>query len=398
MGDWTDITIIPHLTPRRSVHLTELYDAYRERHKILNATETKFKNTWALKTFYYNTGKTWGSTYPKADPAHWPPNQSPDNEVRNNHVGFLHSLVLLGRFAYGYSADWFWRKSFEKQETLTYFADLEDVLTTAIGATTYTDDGSVNPFDGPDTDINVRDLHVTEMRSVIEVLKRIIILPTAYENRLKTATGTDADDDTAWAAAKTDYAGNSWGSWVSRDPSYDPVVPLGYAKHQRNGGHTYNIYTRETRLTFDLDIEISGLDWNLLPPISARLTIYGAEKAGGSADYTEWADNGVLLKCEETSDTITLGSSDAATYQVLCSDVTDDIGSGHGSEKYILNSVDNWDSSALDKLRPAQSLAVGEDAVRGIQTQQDGDYIFAIIVEPNWKYGNPTTQLKGQIK
>ena len=391
--NWTDYPLSGAI-PRKKIHITELMEAYEERIRLMRANEWYGIYNYPLPVFIYyhtspSTGKLWGP-YPMADPAHWPPNESPDNKFRNDHIYGTRGL-LVGWLTYGDgsqarpheilkdttmlgSARRNFYEYFIDVDTGKYicFANVADFLTASIGSANWTDTtltvGSTN----------VKALHVQEQRDCWEKLQQIIIGPHIMEYRTKSGYSTGhVSAAAAYAAAKNDFAGNSWGSW---NVSGREVNIWGHVTYS-GSDYGASVGGQEVRYTFDLDLEISDMGWSILPPLSAKLITYGLD-----IDDDNVSD--VLIKCVTTGKTNSLSHQDAdGRGYLLDLDITDYVGSGHSEQIFHFSSIDEFSSSDLDKVYPGGAGTVLAGTSISQPSTRISPVMAWVILEPNWKYG-----------
>lgn len=405
--NWTDYPITG-TTQRKKAHITDLMKAYEERIRLIRNSE--YYDIWQAEDyplpspFYYHksTSKTWG-TYPKADPAHWPPNQSPDNEFKNDHIYGTRGL-LVGTISIAYASGiadpiyildvenvlafpWsrFYTHFIYKTEG-KYKCFPEDsphigatFLTAAIGKSGWMDGGmELTPGS-----VYVKTAHIQEQQDCWEQLTDLAIFPHKWEYRNGSGTSDwEITMDAAWSAAKADF---TWGSWIEFSPGNPPSgikdrVYISGLMQESNGNYRATVGGNELRYTFDLDLEISDMGWNVFPPLAAKLVSYGLD-----TNYDEIAN--VLVSCP------TISASNSLTYQdadgrgyLLASDITDNVGNGHSEEAFTFSSTNQFSGADFDAVRP---IGTGTRAVV-IEEWKTGAGSLGnafIILEPDWHFG-----------
>ncbi len=404
--------------PRKKIHLTELLQAYEERLRFLRADKNRMDKgeVWyplPLYKYNYADGKNWGIDYPKADPAHWPPFESPDNEFRNDIIYGIRKLIHTasapitasdlvqtgpGAWDYDYMLEALQESCIKVSQIgtdhLGYSDVLPSLLNEAIGQSDWTDP-ILYSKDDP-TPNHPTPTHINELRAVFEYLRYFFILPYTREYREKTASTNNANYNTAWSDAVTDIQNASWGSWTTLTTQYKSRGDAQLI----SGTYYVQIKVREWRLTFDLDLEISDMGWNVLPPLIAKLCVFQLN------DYYDDID--VYYKCLETSDTVnthTVSSANANKSQVLIDDISSYVGGGHDSEQFTLSARNEWNTTECNLLKPnVPTDAEGESKIVDTLHRSPnwakftGGMIIAanafIFLEPNWHYGTeppPTT-------
>jgi len=423
---WTDYPL-SRFIPIKKIHITELYQAYEERLRFLRADSNRTTTDFPLPVFYYDkpNSKLWGDDYPKADPAHWPPNDSPDNKVRNDHIynirycvpGAISSTASDGAerpdnvLSYSYS----FVGNFIKPDD-AYYRPYDDAnhtgfqpIVDALGQADYTDPtltaGSVY----------VKADHVAEVRAMLEQLRVVYVNPTTTHYRSKYIEGDyKGTADAAWSDAKTKLSAASWSAWTSGTVAY--LIRVWMEK----SGSIYRgiIIAIEHKFVFDLDLEISGMGWNVLPPLSAKLCLgaYGLHDYDPAEgwQYTE-ADEGKTVtsyaKCSTTSASVEISRAAMGSISGSCSgfpstqwkgyvldaDIKSYIGSGHGSQEFIITARDDFSNDELDEVRPTADDD-GQAEIElylsgGADPEYGGKYNMAgqcyVVIEPNWKFGAP---------
>jgi len=427
--NWTDYPL-SRFIPIKKIHITELYQAYEERLRFLRADSNRTTAHFPLPVFYYDkpNAKLWGDDYPKADPAHWPPNESPDNKVRNDHIynirycvpGAISSTasdgaerpdgVYYGAYSYSFVGN------FIKPDDAYYrpydagnnvgFQPFQD----ALGRADYTDPtltaGSVY----------VKADHINEARKMLEQLRTVYINASSIQYRFKFfVTGYYSTTNAAWAALKTGIANESWSGWGGAPFN----IWLIDAQFYENGSSQYRaeMYQLEHRFTFDLDLEISDMGWSVLPPLSAKLCVAGYAAFEYTADpwndydHLMTADISCMIKCSTTSVELDLPQEtceDTGPYghaapekarkgYVLDPDIKNYVGNGHGSEQFILTARDDFSSDELDELRPddpSGAYAMSCKTVAWLSPTwctppNNMAGMCYVVIEPNWKYGAP---------
>jgi len=367
--NWTDYPL-SRFIPIKKIHITELYQAYEERLRFLRADSNRTTTDFPLPVFYYDkpNAKLWGDDYPKADPAHWPPNDSPDNKVRNDHIynirycvpGAISSTAsdgaerpdrvstlshsFVGNFI---KPDDAYYRPYD-DENHTGFQPIVD----ALGQADYTDPtltaGSVY----------VKADHVDEVRKMLEQLRVVWVNPTVWECRIKEVFVHSYDtDDAAWAAALTAFADADWSDWQSG--GYNDNF-LFVDLYKADGLWRANIIAREHRITFDLDLDSTGMGWSVMPPISAKMIMGGYCYARGNESAPTGETIDFYIKCTTTGTELALprdellDGSDPDIYQyqkgyVFDSDISSYLGS---SQAFIFSTPNGFSESEVDSMRP----------------------------------------------
>ena len=211
----------------------------------------------------------------------------------------------------------------------------EAIMTNALGSTSFiTPNFKIienlypNRYTGADS--------ISEIRKLVEETLYVIIPATSRQTRTKTAQSA-----TSWAAAKTAFAAASWGAWGSYASS--PYL----SKKCDSGGigdRYYQIKGKQSKYTFDLDLEINGFDWTVLPPLKAYL-IYQNPSIQGTNPT-----DGMFVQCTTTSSLLELTSGNSNRGDILCADITDKVGAGHGSEDFIFTTYNDFSDADIDSL------------------------------------------------
>ena len=441
--NWTDypLTVV---IPRKKIHITELYQAYEERLRFLRADSNRTTTAFPLPVFYYDkpNAKLWGDDYPKADPAHWPPNESPDNKVRNDHIynirycvpGAISSTASDGAerpdrvyySAYSYS----FVGNFIKPDDAYYrpydagnnvgFQPFQDALSQADYTDTILTAGSTY----------VKAVHIDEVRKMMELFSTIYVEPNKVWVRYKQGSGGNADEDTAWSAAVSDFDDNDWSDWflVVPEPEEDWPLwwnnemawqnggyedqlfagPIVYGKIAKSSEYSAYVAAQEVKVEFDFDLEIYHVtDWPhyIFPPVSAKLCIasYSSFESDTNAGWDAgptgcpygvsevWDENVTFyLKCDTTGESsanlsaetpvsisaingpIWDATQDARKGYVIDSDISSYMGTSDATFAFVPKGSY---SDAFDEIRPPTPSASYPDAgyteeryVRGIYT------------------------------
>lgn len=207
----------------------------------------------------------------------------------------------------------------------------------------------------------------------------------------------------------------------------------------RSGGdYQFVLLAQEVKFEFDLDLEIyadPAWPYSVFPPVSAKLCVAGycgfqlegsdasfvlwnqAESITGATEITITTDT--YLECTTLSKSVEVPQEDAALVTInyggesdwwhgkeelregylFEEDITDDVGSGHGSEEYAFT-VTDWED-AFDDIRPS-TPADGESIAQWMRSfntapnvQQDGISanhagLCYVVIEPDWRFGRAT--------
>ena len=374
---WTDYPL-SRFIPIKKIHNTELQKADEERIRVLRNDSDRTTSNFPLPTFYYDkpNSKLWGIDYPKADPAHWPPNHIPDNRVRNDHItgarGMIEATGSASDYISAYPSIELYRQFCKEDGRYKAYTSIADI----IGAT-WTDGSLI-----AGTTL-IKAVHVNELRDAFEKLNSVIILPATYAYRRKVGVSSwKSTKAAAWTGARTAFLSASWGDWTGG--SGDLRLKLTF----QQSGSLYQamITAQELKHTFDLDLEISDMDWTVLPPLSASLICYGI-------DTRYQNTTGVFAKCTTTGDTavMPMQNADGRGY-LLVSDITSYVGSGHGSEEFMFSAINEYSSDEIDLLDHASGLDT-QILVSHEEGKPDTGYgtianIYIVIV-PDWHHGAP---------
>ena len=396
---WPVYPIVPFVTLRTKASVEQIFDAYKERILFFRS------NTWYndgytiynLPVFWYtwNT-QVWDATHPNATPAKWPPFQSPDNEFRirvpyglraiavgghgsSDWGGYATSWDLVGDSAiYGLRDDFCLHFINQDEGLYRGYEDVEAFLTHAIGH-----DWTDKLLWG-DPPANVRAAHISE---VIKAFSKMIVAPLFPHDeamKYKLVSVTNANFYTAWADVKTAFNNASWVNY--------PYHGVGLRSSTRKSGDNYfiELYGYKCDVTIDLDVGISGMDWNVVPPLSAKLIT-----AGYLPPYEGHTGvSGICLQCITTGDKYSVPEQNAdGRGYVINADITDRIGSGHGSEKFEFTTYDDFSNTELEKVKPAVPTTSdykykGAHVSAGnVWTQNSPVTCFYVAIEPDWGRG-----------
>jgi len=318
--NWTDypLTVV---IPRKTIHQTELHNAYEERIRFLKKLYPNEASDFPIPTWLYAGGKEWGDDYPKANPEHWPPKESPDNLFRDNHIENLRYVIP----GFGSSPD-----SSEAPSKITYLApsayNLPEFclvpgdsyyrpyhnaasrgsqgfnIFTNIGLGVYAT-GYTDPTLIAGSTI-VKSAHINQVRAVIEECSVFFVKPKYVYVRFKQGFSGSWQSSKAAAisAAATDFDGESWIGWVQAIPLVDDALPSTFPGSPYGFSHSYldemfaapfvmtklriksdgtyyaDIMAQEIKLVFDLDLEIyDAVDWPyyILSSATAKLCVGG---------------------------------------------------------------------------------------------------------------------------
>lgn len=315
-GNWSE-GIIANVTPRKAIHVFELAEAAYERYST--RTNVAFAS---YPYMLYNTGKNFNLTdYPKADPAHWPPNQSPDNEFRNNHITQLRTTLTTNqdvtRFIKGGGTELY------QSAWPDMYTSIEDLLIDALGSSGWMDPALTAGV------INVRKPHIAQLRRVAEKLHTIKAAFVLVESRHKSFDSrSDPWYDTipeAVDAIWTGFDAATWGAWSEDHSTLDANSYIAISGGKYSGWMS----ATELRVTFNLEIYISGMGWTGY----TSAILYGFPLREGLEGGQYNGDFGIFFTCSTT------GESGNAVYDdgvVIDSDITSYCGSGHDEEIFII--------------------------------------------------------------
>ncbi len=394
--NWTDATLNT-LIPYKDEHIEDFQLAYMERIKFFaNCAGWNVGGSYHPEpTYLYDITPTpdtaWDATHP--DPTKG--QGAVDNRFRYDAIHGLRGMLIGGVISpgnVGYYSNYtkllssyitsgmgnLYGHFIDETENINcVYRSKTLFLTDAIGSAAWNKNYLLNRKDISYKDIN-------EIRQCFDKLQVALIPPSSAAHRIKTATGSNcATIAEAWVSAKTAFAAASWGSWTGGDGVYFPKL---IAACLSGSNYYCRITAHETRHTFDLDLEISGMDWNIFPPSSAKLCISGLYSA---SDSTE-----VFCKCVETGATYSPPINETYGGYVLDSDITAYVGTGHGSETFTLSALNEFAETDLDKLAPTTTET--KTAELYYLPVQNGDYTLSIIphcyqcyviIEPAWHYG-----------
>ena len=432
--NWTDYPLTGAI-PRKKIHITELYNGLIERVKGCGKSWTP------LPVFYYDkpNSKLWGDDYPKADPEHWPPNQSPDNKFRNDHITNVRRYVGAFCTDTDYDAAESGPVPLSPPDSLgftgcfikpsdDYYRPYDAVnhggfapLTDALGHADFTD----KTLTAGSTYIKA--YHVEQIRTVLEHFRVIWVNAQIIYYRLKEAlSDVKSTPDLAWSAAKTKLAAASWGSWVASN-KLNHI--RGAILRIATNAYQAEIKIYEQKMYFKLGLEISGMGWNIMPPISAKVCMAGyilsdsVSYDGGATTYGAAPVDDVIssyIKCKN------LGTSVQLSREKINVSYVGNTVQGYGQVKGYLfdgdvmeycnedglwcefTARDDFSSAELDEHKPDTTFTEnGEAHSRDSTGIKNGSYEggcypgpvgpyrdcynaagFAyVVIEPDWKYG-----------
>lgn len=410
--NWTDYPITGAI-PRKKIHITQLHHAYEERIRLIRNDSGRTPANYPLPTWKYHLGdnKAWGIDYPKADPAHWPPNQSPDNEFRVPHIATMrhvynqlnytgHEISPSNLEPLSHNAAGAGSPSLQmiyglnpNNNYLPYGYSYNGVTTdtvieVALSQSAYTDIDLTNP------NMYVNVVHINQLRAVLELFSTAYILPKTIEwqYRIGSASGK-ASGDIAWDDANTDWENSSWQGWFSGDLAN--VKCVGEIS-KAGSNYAAGIATHKVRITFDLDLEISEMGWNVLPPLSAKIISYGRYELDESPSQI------IFLKCSTTGASIEIPLFDNYKRTIVDADIKSYIGSGHGNEQFIFTAFDDFSLAERNAHKPTIPTEDGTNTCSSaVRVQRIYDSVFypdwqsnlLVVITPDWHFGTeePTT-------
>ena len=346
--NWTDYPIVPRLTPRKRIHIEELWGAYKERMDVLSNDDYILRPPVPGTLLYNSDPNIEWDVYPKADPAHYPPNVSPDNKFRNDIVYAMRdtachkdlmewNYLIIGEGSLEYpTCGYFVRmKDDEVIDKYGCYGHRKDSSSSIFSV--FVEDNSL-PTSWTDNTLtanetNVRAIHIEEIRPFFEAMQWIpratnkIDTDSRSQIRYKSAYGDwDEDRDTAWASAKSAFSSASWSDWED-----DNHIQMSTSLQKSGSDYKFYIYAEELKSEFDLDLNIYGDDHDYNDGAKAMLlsTSVALGIDGGYGDVDNYGD--VFLKCKETGDVVSATGSESIVANendqfIVCDDISEYLG------------------------------------------------------------------------
>jgi len=408
---WSNGDVLEVGDPVRALHFSEVYWGMEERIRCMRQDSARDPSLHPLPIFYYHkdNGEVWGPLYPKAGKVHnkniiryahlwnlrtmlgsegdyydWPTDEDETNDFYSGGGGpYEPSIRLKENFL-----------RYEMQDGNNIFYGWayphnasKELHQDAFGADRFTDVTKVSAD-------KCRISHINEPRRCIEKLHTILIQPSAIEYQEKIGLVHASDyfenypcssgcccwehgmwsNQQLWDIVVDDLNSNSWGSWqnYSLDGNSDCLY---FWKGYRRSGYDncgdcdgmgafdeLYISIRRFRLTFDLDLEIVGTagwppsnhpydSWpNIMPPLMAKMYV--------CRPYSHRSSFGMpLIKNITTGNTVnvtldefeeTYGYSDKDF--LLEGDIINYFGSGHGQQKFVFSSINDWSAADIQAI------------------------------------------------
>lgn len=392
--NWTDYPLNGAI-PRKKVHITELHDAYDERHGFIHSCPgLDGRITLATPTWWYRhktsaptAYEQWGD-YPKADPVHWPPNESPDNEFRNEHIYDVRALL---RGSTGYGAHAIVESSYVDSEfnmaftrpgsstNLSYSSVDSNLLVDAFGSSEFTNAtltaGSLDVYAA----------HVGELRAVVEKLVLVREINYDWDVRYRKGEGSsDTSMAAAWSAAMSDYDGNSWSAWGGSisTPLDLPNQPIGLAAQCKDNGAgnspRYQVAIRALQAKYFFDLSSLSLGVT-----ASRLLVRNLATGGNYGDHGIMA--GFSLDAGSSWDSAALDNNGG--WIEALDDASDLIGES-GVEVIVGSDTSDGEYSTTQRnLLYSATSATKLEGYLWDSSPDPGDSDVIIEMEPNWAHG-----------